>query len=172
MRAPSRWALLAAACVAQSLLVGAAVWPQLSARVTGEVYELAVAPVDPIDPFRGAYVALSYPALEPPPTADRPLPSGTVFVPLRRTEGSSVWTGGAARQLRPADGPYLRCDSEGWRLDCGIGSLFASQDEARRLEVELADGAVARVRIDRRGNAALLGLQPEDADRREREPAG
>ena len=161
MSARSRWGVLAAACVVQSVLVGAAVWPQLSARLTGEVYELAVAPVDPIDPFRGAYVALSYPALEAARTPDRPTPSGTVFVPLRRTDGSPVWTSRTAQQAPPASGPYLRCDSDGWQLDCGIGSLFASQDEARRLEVELADGAVARVRIDRRGNAAVLGLQPE-----------
>jgi hypothetical protein len=46
------------------------------------------------------------------------------------------------------------------RLRCGIESLFASQDEARRLERDLADGAVARVKVDRRGNAAVVGLRP------------
>ena len=45
-------------------------------------------------------------------------------------------------------------------LRCGIESLFASQADARRLEQELADGAVATVRIDERGNAALMGIEP------------
>ena len=47
----------------QLALVGLAVAPQLSARVAGDTYLVRVAPVDPIDPFRGAYVALDYPDL-------------------------------------------------------------------------------------------------------------
>ena len=49
--------------VSQLALVGLAVAPQLSARLTGDTYLVRVAPVDPIDPFRGAYVALDYPDL-------------------------------------------------------------------------------------------------------------
>ena len=40
--------------LAQLGFVTAAVAPQLSARLTGEAYLLRVAPLDPIDPFRGA----------------------------------------------------------------------------------------------------------------------
>jgi uncharacterized membrane-anchored protein len=153
-------ARLAVACVLSAGLVGLAVEPQLSARLTGDTYELAVAPLDPIDPFRGAYVTLDYPGLaEARPTSwdggETP-----VFVPLRRAAGSDVWTGGRAVREAPSTGPYLRCDAGQGRLRCGIESLFASQDEARRLERELADGAVARVRVDRRGNAAVVGLRP------------
>jgi hypothetical protein len=64
-------------------------------------------------------------------------------------------------QARPSDGPYLRCEAD-YVLRCGIESLFASQEDARRLEQELADGAVATVRIDDRGNAALMGIDPTD----------
>ena len=39
------------------------VWPPLSARLTGEEVALRVEPIDPIDPFRGAYVDLGYPDL-------------------------------------------------------------------------------------------------------------
>lgn len=42
-------------------LLAVAVWPQLSARFTGDEVVLRVQPVDPIDPFRGAYVDLGYP---------------------------------------------------------------------------------------------------------------
>ena len=153
-------ARLAVACLLSAGLVPLAVWPQLSARLTGETYELAVAPVDPIDPFRGAYVTLDYPGLasaRPPSwTAD----ATPVFVPLRQDTGSDLWTGGRAVREAPDAGPYLRCDASGGQLRCGIESLFAPQDEARRLEQDLADGAVARVRIDSRGNAAVVGLRP------------
>ena len=58
--ATARVALVA---VSQLVLVGVAVAPQLSARLRGDTYLLEVAPIDPVDPFRGAYVALDYPDL-------------------------------------------------------------------------------------------------------------
>jgi hypothetical protein len=150
-------ARLGAACLVQLCLLGGVLWPQLSARVAGEEYRFAVEPVDPIDPFRGAYVVLGYPDLPlQPDDQSRPL-FGTVFVPLEQRDG--LWTGGEPVRARPADGPYLRCEAE-YVLRCGIESLFASQGEARRLEQLLADGAVATVRIDDRGNAALMGIDP------------
>ena len=155
----STTARLAAACLLSAALVPLSVWPQLSARLTGETFELAVAPVDPIDPFRGAYVTLDYPGLEqaqPTSWSGRDEP---VFVPLRRTSGSGLWTGGPAVREAPASGPYLRCDAGHGRLRCGIESLFASQDDARRLEQDLADGAVARIKVDGSGNAAVVGLR-------------
>ena len=54
---------LGAVCLLQLGLLGGVLWPQLSARVAGEEYRFAVEPVDPIDPFRGAYVVLGYPDL-------------------------------------------------------------------------------------------------------------
>ncbi len=158
LRSPS--VRLAAACVLSAGLVAVAVAPQLSARLTGETYELAVAPVDPIDPFRGAYVTLDYPGLAQARPTTWSGGSTPVFVPLRRVAGSDLWTGGRAAREAPDSGPYLRCDAGQGRLRCGIESLFASQDEARRLERDLADGAVARVRVDGRGHAAVVGLRP------------
>lgn len=155
----STTARLAVACLLSAAMVGLAVWPQLSARLTGKTYDLAVAPVDPIDPFRGAYVTLDYPGLEQAQPTSWSGDDEPVFVPLRRAEGSDLWTGGRSVREAPATGPYLRCDAGQGRLRCGIESLFASQDEARRLEQDLADGAVARVRIDDRGNAAVVGLR-------------
>jgi uncharacterized membrane-anchored protein len=151
---------LAGACVLSAALVPLAVWPQLSARLTGETYDLAVAPVDPIDPFRGAYVTLDYPGLEQAQPTRWSGGEVPVFVPLRQAAGSDLWTGGRALRKAPATGPYLRCDAGQGRLRCGIESLFASQEEARRLEQDLADGAVARVKVDGRGNAAVVGLRP------------
>jgi uncharacterized membrane-anchored protein len=147
-------ARVAAACAVQLALVAGAVAPQLSARLTGEQYRLAVAPVDPIDPFRGAYVDLSYPGLQD----QQGELEGTVFVPL--TQQGEVWQPGPARRTAPPDGPFLRCNADGYQLRCGIESLFASQPEARRLERELAeDGAVAVVKIDDEGHASIVRLE-------------
>ena len=149
---------LAVACLLQAALVAFAVWPQLSARTTGDDYLLAVAPLDPIDPFRGAYVTLDYPDLTQPDYGS--VPTGTVYVPLERIAGSELWRGTQPLAAAPDDGPYLRCEFENVPLRCGISSLFASQEEARRLEREIAGGAVARVRVDSRGNAAVLEVLP------------
>lgn len=143
----------------QLALVPLAVAGPLSARLTGKSYRLEVAPVDPIDPFRGAYVALAYPGL---PTgeelADRQVDETDVaYVPLTRS--GDVWVGQSAVSERPGSGPYLRCKDEHWRLRCGIESWFLPQGEAYALEQAVQEGrAVATVRIDSRGNAALVDI--------------
>ena len=152
---------IAAACALQLAVVGVAVAPSLSARVTGEELRLEVAPVDPIDPFRGAYVTLDYPGLADAVPDDGSGPSGTVFVPLEQAAGSGLWRGGRAQVQRPERGRYLRCEAD-YRVRCGIESFFASQDSAQRLERELVQGAVARIRLDGRGNAAVVGVEPRD----------
>jgi len=166
-RRDRRWAMVAAATLAQAVLVPVAVYPPLSARLTGSDYLLAVEPVDPIDPFRGAYVALGYPDLPSAASLNgsgRPEPEGTVYVPLARD--GDLWRGSPVTTRRPAEGPFLRCESTGWERRCGIESLFLPQDKAAALERQLAEGrAVARIRVDDRGNAALLTVEP-------RPPAG
>jgi uncharacterized membrane-anchored protein len=156
----SRAARVAAAVVVQLALVPVAVAGPLSARLTGEEYLLEVAPVDPVDPFRGAYVALTYPGL---PSGEelgrRSMPrTDVVYVPLRPS--GEVWVGLSPVAQRPDAGPFLRCHDEHWRLRCGIDSWFLPQNEAYALEQAVRDGrAVARVRVDSRGNAALVGVE-------------
>ena len=152
------------ACMAQLALVGIAVAGPLSARLVGDEYLLDVAPVDPIDPFRGAYVALGYPGLNGADMSgmrrqeQAPGERGEVFVPLVRQ--GDVWRGGAPTRSRPADGPYLRCSDADWQLRCGIESWFLPQGRAIDLERAVGSGsAVARVRVDGRGNAALVGVE-------------
>jgi uncharacterized membrane-anchored protein len=152
----SRPARVAAAVVVQLALVAVAVSGQLSARLTGDEYSFRVEPVDPIDPFRGAYVALDYPDLVP---NDENLPGdrGDVFLPL--TEDGEVWAAGTPTRTRPDDGPYLACTDRNYEVRCGIDSWFLPQDDARELEGAIRDGdVVARVRIDGRGNAALVAV--------------
>lgn len=156
----SRAARVAVASLLSLGLVPLAVAGPLSARLTGEEYLLEVAPVDPIDPFRGAYVTLTYPGL---PTgqelAERPgRDSDVAYVPLVRA--GEFWVGLRPVAERPASGPFLRCHDEHWQLRCGIDSWFLPQDEAAAMERAVAQGrAVARVRIDSWGNAALVDVE-------------
>ena len=161
----SRTARVAAATLVQLALVPVAVAGQLSARLTGEEYFLEVAPVDPIDPFRGAYVALSYPGLpDTTQLTERDAEGGGIaYVPLVRS--GEVWTGLPPVVERPTDGPFLRCKDEHWRLRCGIDSWFLPQDEAYAMEQAVTEGqAVARVRIDSRGHAALVDVEVRGED--------
>ena len=158
-----RTVTVAVVAVVQLVLVGVAVAPRLSAYARGEEYQLRVAPVDPIDPFRGAYVDLTYPDLQParrPGAPTRVEPgSGPTYVPL--VKDGDVWVAASYETERPATGPYLACDSDGFSLPCGIESWFTGQDEAQRLQREVdEDGAVATVRIDDRGHAVIVGLDP------------
>ena len=154
----SRTSRVVAASLLSFALIPMAVAGPISARLTGEEYLLDVAPVDPIDPFRGAYVALDYPGLPGSQQLTERRDTGDVaYVPLVRS--GEVWTGLQAVTERPESGPFLRCTDEQWRLRCGIESWFLPQDEALAMEQAVQDGsAVARVRIDSRGNAALVGV--------------
>ncbi|RYB93408.1 hypothetical protein EUA93_02945 [Nocardioides oleivorans] len=142
----------------QLALVGLAVAPQLSARASGDTYLLRVAPVDPIDPFRGAYVALDYPGLreDDAPVLDDGR-QGDLYVTLE--QHGDVWRAGEWSRERPDDGPYLACDDRTWQVQCGIESWFLPQDEAKQVERLLRDGAVAEVKVDGRGNAAVVDVR-------------
>ncbi len=162
----NRIAVTAVLAVGQLVLVGLAVAPQLSARVAGDTYLLSVAPLDPIDPFRGAYVALDYPDLRHDTSDSFGEPGlgslddgeeGAVYVTL--VERGDVWAAGDWTRDRPEDGPYLACDDRSWQIRCGIESYFLPQDTAAETEDLLSEGAVAEVRIDGRGNAAVVDVR-------------
>jgi uncharacterized membrane-anchored protein len=142
-------------------LAGVAVYPQLSARLTGEEITLRVAPVDPIDPFRGAYVDLQYPDLDQlGGRRDDGLDDGErgdLFITLRQ-EGD-VWVADARTRTRPESGVYLACSDHSWEVRCGIESWFLPQDEAAAMEAAVGDGALATVRIDSRGHAAIVAVE-------------
>ena len=162
----NRTVTTAVIAVSQLALVGVGVAPQLSARLAGDTYLMKVAPIDPMDPFRGAYVALDYPDLrhddsrsfvEPGLGALDDGESGDVFITLEKR--GDVWAASDWSRERPADGPYLACDDRSWQIRCGIESWFLPQDEAAAAEDLLRDGAVAEVRIDGRGNAAVVDVR-------------
>lgn len=143
--------------LAQVAILVVAVSGQLSARVLGQDYRLRVAAYDPIDPFRGAYVELSYPELFPPDVVTDGS-SGQVYVTLVTQDGIS--RAGTRGSSRPASGPYLRCERD-VRPRCGIEHLFLPQDQALSLQLALQNSsAVATIRVDSRGHAALVSVDP------------
>lgn len=161
-----RAVVTAAVAATQLALVGVAVAPQLSARLTGDTYLMRVAPLDPIDPFRGAYVSLDYPDLRhgsAQPFAGGglgPLDDGhrgDLYITLVERDG--VWVAEDWVRDRPDVGPYLACDDRSWQVRCGIESWFLPQDRAAATEDLLREGAVAEVEIDGRGNAAVVGVR-------------
>ena len=157
----------ALAAVASLALVAVGMAPQLSARLLGEEYVLRVAPVDPIDPFRGAYVTLTYPDLRRPGGSGPASLEGergrihAVLEPVPAPEGGpQTWRLARWTRERPEGEPYLTCDDSDRSVSCGIESWFVPQDEAQRLEHALATtGALATVRVDSRGNAAIVELR-------------
>lgn len=152
---------VAAVALTGFALTAASVYPQLSARLTGDEIRLRVAPVDPIDPFRGAYVDLQYPDLGPLGGPGRrgieDGEPGDVFITLRQ-EGD-VWVAGSWNRTRPEDGPYLACSDRAWELRCGIESWFLPQDEAAAMQEAVGDGAIATVKVDGRGYAAIVDVE-------------
>jgi uncharacterized membrane-anchored protein len=161
----NRILVTAAIAVGQLALVGMAVAPQLSARVVGDTYLMSVAPLDPIDPFRGAYVSLDYPDLrhESQSFETQGLGAlddgkeGDVYITL--VQRGDVWAADEWTRERPQDGPYLACDDRSWQIRCGIESFFLPEDQAVATEDLLREGAVAEVRIDGRGNAAVVDVR-------------
>ncbi len=153
---------VATIALAQVGLVAVAVHPQLSARLTGDTYVMRVEALDPIDPFRGAYVALDYPDLRQQLDRERVRQfdndeRGDIYITLQLGDG--VWVGKDRTRERPDKGPYLACDDRSWQIRCGIESFFLPQDEAASAEELLRAGAVAEVHIDGRGNAAVVDVR-------------
>lgn len=159
--------LLVALALGQLALVGVAVAPQLSARTTGEAYTFRVAPLDPIDPFRGRYVQLTYPDLQVGDTegwgngvaigAVEDGHRGTVY--LRLIDNDGIWGVDGVSRTQPDSDDFLKCHSDGWEIRCGIETFFVNEDRAPQMEEELADGAFAEVRIDRYGNASVVDVR-------------
>jgi uncharacterized membrane-anchored protein len=144
---------LAVALAVQVVVILVVAGPWLLARATGDAYRLQVAPVDPRDPFRGSYVDLRLRGV--PRFSDR---DGRVYVALKRNP-DGTYRGSGTRTSKPAKGPFLRCDvGNSGEVECGIESFFESSEEAKRLGTALRDGAIARVKIDGAGRAALVDL--------------
>ncbi|MCH2556908.1 MAG: GDYXXLXY domain-containing protein [Alcanivorax sp.] len=157
-----RTGLIAAVLAQLAVLGGLFVHSQYPLWVGREV-RVATLPVDPRDLFRGQYVRLNY-GFSRLPIPDMELPRGgdDVYVPLER-EGD-LWRAGRA-QLRPPTRPpflhgtILRVAGGEMVVRYGIEAWFAPPDDALRLEADLRDGGVARLKVTADGRAALVAVE-------------
>ena len=108
-----RFLLFVVVAVAQLAVAGGAIFRSELALRTGEVFRFRIQPVDPVDAFRGRYVAIRF-ALDRAPAPDglELRPNQWVFVPLQ-VDGDGLAGFGSATLTRPASGAYLRLRSGG-----------------------------------------------------------
>jgi len=94
------------------------------ALASGTHVTLKTAPVDPVDPFRGRYVTLSY-EISSVPTGFGP--SAVVYVPL--SDGGESWVGGTPTSVQPDEGVFIRgrVGSSG-RIEFGIERYFTDEE--------------------------------------------
>lgn len=127
---PRRWriALFALVAVVQLAVAGGAIIRSEVALRRGEVFRFRIQPVDPVDAFRGRYVAIRF-------TLDRaPAPDGLelrqgqwVYIPLQ--PGGDGWAAfGPASPDPPESGAYLRLRP---------GGIYPDEDGRRRVWVTL-----------------------------------
>ncbi len=164
----SRAVRVGAVVLAQLALVGVAVWAPLSARLTGDDVVLRVEPVDPVDPFRGAYVQLWPTPTCPTRRAGRRHPHrGAAAGPRRRARHrlraadpqGEVWVGGPVQRTAPADGLYLTCDDSSWRSSAASRAGSCRRTRRPACRTPLRGGtAVATVKVDAAGHAALVDV--------------
>jgi uncharacterized membrane-anchored protein len=124
---------------------------------TGTEVRLHVVPVDPVDFFRGEYVALTYDIT----TVDiegGARPGSTVYLPLYRK--GDYWTGDSAQLTRTQE-PFIRgrVINPG-AVEYGIETYFVEEGEARGWEDAAARGDLyVDVVLDDGGKARIKRLR-------------
>lgn len=129
---------------------------------SGKEVTLRVEPVDPVDPFRGEYVALSYPIARLRTAGLRP--GDTVYVPLQKA--GDHWRGLTPTTTRPdGDVTFIRGRvSRPGLIEYGIESFYVEEGKARTYEEAMFDRRLdAKVVLDDDGQARLedLVIRPE-----------
>ena len=123
---------------------------------SGAEVRLHVQPVDPIDFFRGEYVALSYDISGIKTGAP---PGTTVYVPLYKTDAH--WTGESAALRRPRDDvTFIRGHVTERGITFGIETYFVEQGQSRKYEEAVQNGELfVDVVLDDEGGAKIKRLR-------------
>jgi uncharacterized membrane-anchored protein len=103
-----RFALFVSVAIAQLAVAGSAIVKSELALRTGEAFRFRIQPVDPVDAFRGRYVAIRFASERAPAANDLDVRSGeTVYVPLE-VDADGYAALGQAVVDRPRGESYLR----------------------------------------------------------------
>ena len=120
--------LFVVVALVQLAVAGGAIFRSELALRTGEIFRFSIQPVDPVDAFRGRYVAIRF-ALDraPAPEGLEVARQQWVFVPLEvGSDGLAAY--GPAALEPPASGAYLRLRS---------GGVYPDEDGVRRVWVTM-----------------------------------
>ena len=108
-----RLALFVVVALVQLAVAGGAIVKSEIALRTGEAYRFRIQPVDPVDAFRGRYVAIRFAVDRAPAPDDLEVKTGKrVFLPIEiDDDGYAIF--GQASAEKPMSGPYLRLRAGG-----------------------------------------------------------
>lgn len=130
------WRLIVFALVAfaQLAVPGSMIWQQERTLRQGSVWKFRTAPVDPVDAFRGRYVALEFEAetqqISPPPNMGY---GQTVFVTLRAdAEGFAMLDQVFA--TRPETDEFIKAQLHGHRVSLPFDVYWVNENDAPAAE--------------------------------------
>ena len=164
---------LIAAILLQCAIIAAVPVPKLITRLTGKTITIKTAPVDPYDFLSGYHVILSYEISqfnEPTPPEQRMYPRGGQIVYNVLIKGEDdVWKSQSLHQSFPKDisegAIVIKGKWKGGRIEYGIEKFFIPEEKRQDIERDLRQNqrqALADIRVDRFGNAALVRLRVDD----------
>jgi uncharacterized membrane-anchored protein len=113
MNSRLRFVLFVVVGLVQLAVAGGAIVKSELALRTGEAFRFRIQPVDPVDAFRGRYVAIRFAVDRAPAANDLDVkPGKRVFLPLEiDADGYAAF--GQASAEKPMRGPYLRLRAGG-----------------------------------------------------------
>lgn len=144
MNSKLRLVLFLIVAIWQLAVAGGAIYKSELALRIGESFRFRIQPVDPVDAFRGRYVAIRFAVDRAPVADDFELRNGRhIFAPIEiDTDGYAVL--GRAELEPPTTGPYLRLragvvapDDEGKRhvwVSMPFGRFYMDEDLAPEAE--------------------------------------
>ena len=162
MNSRLRFVLFVVVGLVQLAVAGGAIVKSELALRTGEAFRFRIQPVDPVDAFRGRYVAIRFAVDRAPAPDDLDVKSGKrVFIPLEM-DGEGYAVLGQASAEKPMNGPYLRLRAGGIYPDeDGTRFVWVSMPFRRYyMDEELAPEAGRAVWSGRRGQReASVGVR-------------
>jgi uncharacterized membrane-anchored protein len=126
-----RFALFVVVALVQLAVAGGAIYRSEMALRNGEVFRFRVQPVDPVDAFRGRYVAIRFEVDRAPAPDDLEIRRGRwIFAPVVQDAEGFAYLGEVVLEP-PADGSYLRFRT---------GGIYPDEDGRRHAWVTLPFG--------------------------------
>ena len=159
------------AVIVQAGILAAVPARQIHARMTGKLITIKTAPVDPYNFLSGYHVILGFEISTPPKSDQTQSQSGwdiPVFVVLRERP-DKAWEIASIHDKWPQDVPadqvVLRGKTDHVRIRYGIEHYYIPETNRSQIEKDFRENrteSYAQVKVDRYGNAALVGLKIRD----------